>query len=74
MGKKALVLFIPFRWVMQLRSSYGGSFKHLVMVRQTEDHIISSDDKKFTQPGNYMEAAAPEMLTLKMVHGTRAGL
>jgi ABC-type antimicrobial peptide transport system permease subunit len=44
------------------------------MVRQTEDHIISSDDKKFTQPGNYMEAAAPEMLTLKMLHGTRSGL
>ncbi len=58
----------------ELRSSYGRDFKYVVMSTQTEQHILSSADKKFTESGNYMQPEAPEMLTLNMLKGTRAGL
>src|SRR4030095_14956962 len=32
-----------------LRSNYGSDFKYVTMVRQTEEHVIASGDKKFTQ-------------------------
>jgi ABC-type antimicrobial peptide transport system permease subunit len=73
-GEKGVSPFHPIPMGNELRQSYGGSFKNLVVVRQTEEHIISVEDKKFTQPGTYMDPAGPDMFTLKMVHGTRAGL
>ena len=57
----------------ELRSSYGSDFKYVVMSAGMKQ-IISSGDKKFTESGNYMQSEAPEMLTLKMLKGTRAGL
>ncbi len=57
-----------------LRSSYGSDFKYIVISRETEEHVIASGDKKFTQAGNYMQASAPEMLSLEMIKGTHAGL
>ncbi|HLG40481.1 MAG TPA: ABC transporter permease [Chitinophagaceae bacterium] len=57
-----------------LGSSYGSDFKYIVIARETEEHVITSGDKKFTQAGNYMQENAPEMFSLEMVFGTRAGL
>src|SRR5688500_8730223 len=64
----------PMPLGIELRSSYGSDFKYVVMSTGTAHHVISLGDKSFTQTGNYMEPEAPEMLTLKMVNGTRAGL
>jgi putative ABC transport system permease protein len=58
----------------ELRSSCGNDFKYVVMSTQTERHILSSADKKFTESGNYMQPDAPDMLTLNMLKGTRTGL
>ncbi|MEP7141914.1 MAG: ABC transporter permease [Ferruginibacter sp.] len=58
----------------ELRSSYGGDFKYVVMSTQTEQHILSSGDKKFAESGKYMQPEAPDMLTLKMLKGSRKGL
>jgi len=57
-----------------LQSNYGNDFKYVTMVRQTEEHVIAADDKKFTQEGNYMQADAPEMFSLEMIYGSRTGL
>ncbi len=57
-----------------LRSSYENDFKYIVLARETEEHVIALGDKKFTQAGNYMQADAPEMLSLEMIYGSRAGL
>jgi ABC-type antimicrobial peptide transport system permease subunit len=73
-GEKGMSPYHPIPLGNELRSAYGSYFKNVVMVRQTEDHIISWGDRKYTQSGNYMQAEAPEMLTLKMLQGTRAGL
>ena len=57
-----------------LRSSFGSDFKYVVIVRESEEHVIAAGDKKFTQTGNYMQPDAPEMFSLEMIHGSRAGL
>ena len=56
-----------------LRSNYGNEFKYIVLVAQ-DQHSVSYGDKNLALVGSYMEPAGPEMLTLKMVSGTREGL
>ncbi|RFS16526.1 permease prefix domain 2-containing transporter [Emticicia sp. C21] len=58
----------------ELRSSFSGDFKYVVMATQTKKYIISSNGENTRQKGSYMEADAPEMLSLKMLKGTRTGL
>jgi putative ABC transport system permease protein len=58
----------------QLRSSFRNDFKYVVLSTGTEQHILSSEDKKFNESGKYMQPEAPEMLTLKMLRGNRSGL
>ena len=57
-----------------LRDNYGSSFKHVVTAGYTGGHIISLDDKNFTIKGNFMEPGITDMLSLKMIKGTRNGL
>jgi len=58
----------------EMRSSFNSDFKFVVMSTQSEQHILSAGDKKFTETGKYMQSEAPDMLTLKMLQGSRAGL
>ncbi|HLL94001.1 MAG TPA: FtsX-like permease family protein, partial [Spirosoma sp.] len=58
----------------ELRNTYGSHFKHIVMASKSLSPILSVGDRKLVKSGRYMEPAAPEMLTLKMLKGTRAGL
>jgi ABC-type antimicrobial peptide transport system permease subunit len=58
----------------ELRKDYGNDLKYVVMSSWIWDHILTSGDKKITQPGSYMESDAPKMLTLKMLKGAGTGL
>ncbi|GAB4022602.1 ABC transporter permease [Spirosoma koreense] len=58
----------------ELRTVYGDNFTQVVMSSWTGDHILAYGEKKFTKTGNYLSAGAPDMLTLNMLSGTRAGL
>jgi ABC-type antimicrobial peptide transport system permease subunit len=58
----------------ELRNSLPDDFVHVVMATQTKKYIISTNGENIRQKGSYMEAGAPEMLSLKMLKGTRAGL
>ncbi|MVM37632.1 FtsX-like permease family protein [Spirosoma sp. HMF3257] len=58
----------------ELRTVYADDFTHVIMSSWTRDHILAYGEKKFTKTGNYLSADAPDMLTLKMLSGTRAGL
>ena len=64
----------PYPLASELRSKYGSDFKHVILSTWTNEHILTYGDKKFTKTGNNMESSAPEMLTLKMLKGTWAGL
>lgn len=58
----------------ELRSKYGSDFKYVVQSSWTGGHLLSVGDKHITKVGNYFDAQAPDMLTLKMLKGTRSGL
>src|SRR5476649_358375 len=64
---------MPIPLGYKLRQNYNGDFKYVVLSR-TENHVISYGDKKLSQQGNFMQPEAPDMLTLKMIRGSRAGL
>jgi putative ABC transport system permease protein len=65
---------MPIPLGTKLRESYKSDFTHVVLSTWTQEHIITNGDKKFTQLGNYVQPDMPDMLTLKMIKGTRAGL
>ncbi len=73
-GKRTIGISLPRPLEFELRNKYGQYFKHIVMSRWTEGHILSVGDKKISQSGRFMQEDAPEMLTLKMVQGTWKGL
>ena len=58
----------------ELRNKFGSDFKYVVQSSWTGSHLLSVGNKHITKVGNFFEPDAPEMLTLKMLKGTRAGL
>ena len=58
----------------ELRNKYGNDFKYVVQSSWTGSHLLSVGNKHISKVGNYFDVDAPEMLTLKMFKGTRAGL
>jgi ABC-type antimicrobial peptide transport system permease subunit len=58
----------------ELRNKYGSNFKYVVQRSWTGSHLLTVDNKPIVIVGNYFEPDGPEMLTLKMLKGTRAGL
>ncbi len=58
----------------ELRSSYGNLFTHVVMSSFTQSPVLSVEEKTLTKTGYFMEAQAPELLSLNMLKGTRSAL
>jgi len=58
----------------ELRNVYGSDFKHVLMASWTGGHILSYGDKNIKQSGNFIEPGVTDMLSLKMLKGTRNGL
>jgi len=73
-GEKQTQKSIPAPLGPALENTFGDDFDHVVMSSFTWDHILTKDDTKLTAKGNYMDACAPEMLSLNMLHGSRNGL
>jgi ABC-type antimicrobial peptide transport system permease subunit len=65
---------VQFPLYTELKTNYKENFRHIVMSSWDIDNILSAGDKKLSRTGLYMDADAPEMLTLKMIHGSWAGL
>jgi len=65
---------VPVPLAEELRNNYGESFKRIALSQWTRDHILSYEDKKFTEKGKFMEPEGPEILSLNMIEGTRNGL
>jgi ABC-type antimicrobial peptide transport system permease subunit len=58
----------------ELRAKFGSDFKYVIQTSWTGSHLLSIGNKHFTKVGNFFESDAPDMLTLKMLKGTRTGL
>jgi len=65
---------LPRPLEQELRNKYGRYFKHIVMSRWNEGHILSVNNKKISQTGRFMQEGVPEMLSLKMLGGSWNGL
>ena len=55
----------------ELRRNYAGDFKYAVASSWSMNSLVAAGDKKINTQGNYMEPDAPDMLSLKMISGTR---
>ena len=58
----------------ELRNNYGTYFEHAIMASFPQERTLRKGDKALTRTGIFMEPAAPEMLSLRMLAGTRQGL
>ena len=57
-----------------LKNNYQHYFKHVLMAWWIGDYALSLNNNKFIKKGEFIEAGAPEMLSLKMLNGTYAAL
>ncbi|WP_185731460.1 ABC transporter permease [Larkinella rosea] len=65
---------MPIPLGTELRTAYADNFSHVVMSSRTREHILAYGERKFIKTGTFLSPEAPDMFTLKMLSGTRAGL
>jgi putative ABC transport system permease protein len=65
---------LPYLMGEELKKNYGGDFKYIAMATWTHDRILSFGQKAITKSGNFFEPQIAEMLSLKMIAGTRKAL
>jgi putative ABC transport system permease protein len=57
-----------------IKAKYGSDFKYVVQASWLGGHLISLGNKSINKDGFFVEPDAPEMLSLKMIKGSRQGL
>ncbi len=65
---------IPLPLGDELRRNYGNNFDHVLMASWIIPRVLTAGDKILSKSGIYIESQAPDMLSLHMRKGTRAGL
>jgi putative ABC transport system permease protein len=73
-GKIGSQIAMPIPLGTMLSKDYRSDFKYVVLSSWNYEHILTYGEKKITQLGSFMQPEAPDMLTLKMIKGTRKGL
>jgi ABC-type antimicrobial peptide transport system permease subunit len=66
--------YMPAPMGKELSVKFADDFEYVIMSSWTSEHILAYGDRKFTRKGNYLSYEAPEMFSLNMKKGTRAGL
>ncbi len=61
---------VPIPLASELRNSFSGDFKHVVLSTGNGNRIISVGANNFSESGRFMQAGAAEMLSLKMLSGS----
>src|SRR5882757_6509938 len=87
LGKTKVWEHQPFLLLDALRTHYGAPFEHIVASVPADGLLLSAgvptgpagaagaaDEKKMPAKGLFMDADGPDMLTLKMLKGSRSGL
>ncbi|MGG7665671.1 ABC transporter permease [Dyadobacter sp. BHUBP1] len=65
---------VQYPLMTELKANYRSYFKRIVAASWDAGAVLSAGESKISRSGLYMDPEAPEMLTLQMVYGTRAGL
>lgn len=66
--------YMPAPLGKELGVKFANDFEYVIMSSWNNEHILAYGDRKFTRKGNYLSAEAPDMFSLNMKQGTRAGL
>jgi ABC-type antimicrobial peptide transport system permease subunit len=64
----------PYLLGQEIRDKYGSDFKYIVMASWQNKRVLAYNNNAISKTGNFFEPDFPEMLTLKMLKGTRGGL
>lgn len=64
----------PYVMGEEIRNKYGSDFKYVLQATWNFTRILTVGEKKFNKDGYYFEPEVTEMLSLKMLKGTRDGL
>jgi len=73
-GKRYSNNSLPYPLATELKTNYASYFKHILIAQQPEECILATGEIKLTRKGQFIEAGAPEMLSLTMLKGTWSGL
>ena len=65
---------IPIPLAQALRDKFGQDFRYIVLSSWKNAHILKVGGNSFSRQGNFMEPAAPAMLSLNMLSGSAMGL
>jgi predicted permease len=65
---------VPFPFVNELKTNYKEHFKYVVPSTFRTEAVIATGEIKLSKKGQFVGAEAPEMFSLKMLRGSRAGL
>lgn len=73
-GVKSTQTANPYLLGDEIRAKYGSDFKYVIMSSWPNEHVLKHGDRTISKVGNYFEPDFPEMMTLKMLKGTRDAL
>jgi putative ABC transport system permease protein len=65
---------VPMPLGEELRTTYGSEFSKVVMATASGKHILAAGHNQFVRTGNYMQAEAPALFSLRMLSGSGNGL
>jgi putative ABC transport system permease protein len=58
----------------EIRRVYGTNFKYVLQSSWNFNHVLTYGDKMILKPGSFFEPQAPDMLSLKILSGSKDGL
>lgn len=64
----------PYLMAEEIRNKFGSDFKYVLQASWNFTHILTYGEKMFNKSGSYFEPDVTEMLSLRMLKGTRDGL
>ncbi|MBC7745032.1 MAG: ABC transporter permease, partial [Flavobacterium sp.] len=73
-GEIATQFSNPALLAQEIRNKYGSDFKYVLQSSWNFQHTLSVGRKQLLRAGSFFEPGVTEMLSLKMIKGTRAGL
>ncbi len=73
-GKLVARAQLPLPLANELKTNYKQYFDHVLLALGIKECILSVNEKKVSLKGEFIEPAAPDMLSLKMLKGSRKGL
>ncbi|GAB3916365.1 ABC transporter permease [Larkinella terrae] len=65
---------MPYPLSTELKTNYRKDFVRIVNGSWISEYILSAGDNKIARKGQFLDEEAPDMLSLKMIYGSRAGL